>query len=209
MCCVFNFAASSNKTPTMAEPLGLVASIIAVAGLAEAVIKFAKTTRSIARELKTVRHDLAHSVSRVGFSATITSGAQKALLRYCEEHKASDQSALLDCYERQNVLEHLNMESLLMRAQVRQLRRKMYSLAETRLTLFVTLKWRYSLKGEIDKFHDQMLFVQVHLELMLSSIRLEMELNREQKNEIEMQVIFLSRSHCVHLATWLIDPMSQ
>lgn len=170
----------------MAEAVGLAASIIAIAGLADAVIQFVRTTRAIARDLKTVRGDLTHSVDRVGFTAATIINAQKTLGDYHNKYKATGQSKLIDMIESRDASEYLRRESMFMRDQLWQLRSEISSLLRTRWTVWITWKWRHSLKKGIEDFCGQMLYIQINLSLVLDSVRLEMELNRDDRNEVEM-----------------------
>lgn len=174
----------------MAEAIGLLASIIAVAGLAKTALRVVKEIQSIARDLETVRDDLVHSISRVGFSAATIISARRTLLRYYEKHKTSEHSIFIEIVETQRALDYLEHQSSYMRNQLDQIKFEIYSLLG-RWRMLVTLKRRYSLKKEIDAFQLEMSFVQVNLTLVLNSVRLEMKLNEGARDEIEMQVRFL------------------
>lgn len=173
-------------TSTMAEAVGLMASIIAVAGLADKVIHFVHITKKYARDLKTVRSDLTHSVEGVGFLAATMHTAQKTLDDYCKRQTAADRSALIDLLDSQDASKYLRRESSLMRKQLGQLKSEITSLLETRWTIWVTWKWRHSLKKDIEDFRVQMHFMQTNLSVILECVRLEMALRRKDRDLIEM-----------------------
>lgn len=175
----------------MAEVVGLVASAIAIAGLAKPVIKFVKKTKSIARDAKSIRDDLTHCLSRVGFSAASINIAQDTLLRHCEKqnhYNSSDKSALIDLFQEKDASEHLRKQALLMRREFRHLKDEMFALLNMRWAFFVAWKWSHSLKEELNGFQEKLLYIQISLILILECVRLEIELRRKDRDEVEMQV---------------------
>lgn len=170
----------------MAEVVGLMASIIALAGLAEVSFKTVKTIKSIAEDLKTVREDLTDSISRVGWSADIINVAQKTLQAYCERQKSTNQSHVIRFIESKEASRYLEKESLSIRKQLRQFRREIRSLLDLRLTLLVTLRWRHSLKQQLESFQKQMQLVQSGLTTILVSVQLEVAMQRYDRDELEM-----------------------
>lgn len=176
----------SGQTLTMAEAVGLAASIIAVGGVATAALNFVKEVKSFARDLKSVREELRHSVGRIGFTARNINNAQNTLLRYCKDKRTTSQSAVINYIETQNASTFLSTESSWIKSHVRQLLYKIESLLSIPFTLWVNWKWRHSLRSGIDALQSSMLFMQSNLNLILNTIQLELALRRTDKDEIDM-----------------------
>lgn len=170
----------------MAEVVGLMASVIAVAGLAETVLEFVKNAKSWTRDLKTVRDDLSRSIRHISFAAGTIDIAQDILLKYCSNRDIADQSAVIHFMETKIASDYLEIESSLIEDHVDWLEHKIRSLLDMRWTLMVTWKWRISLRDEIEALRDDMLFMQTNLSIVLDCVKLEMEMKREDKNEVEM-----------------------
>lgn len=170
----------------MAEAIGLVASIIAVAGLAKSVIQFDRYVSHITRDMKTVQGDILRSVSRISFFAKTINGVQKILYGYCERQKTTNRSAFLDLIESQDASEYLERESSAMQDQLQQIKGEISSLLGMRWKFLVTLRWRHFLEKDVKVFQDQMLYIQVSLTLIMQSVRLEMELKKKDRDELEM-----------------------
>lgn len=165
----------------MAEAIGLAASIIAVAGLAETAITFVKKTNRIAKDLKTVREQLRRAVGDVDISARAIRMAHGTLLAYCKNKDASKAIEYLDSH----ASSYMETRSLYIEQHVKRLQDEMYSLRH-RWTALVTWKWVISLRDEIEALRNQIMFLQHALGLMLTSVILEVILQRDSKNEIEM-----------------------
>lgn len=170
----------------MAEAVGLAASIIAVGGLATAALNFVKDVKSFARDLKTVREELNHSVGRIGFAAGNINVVQETLLQYCEDRDTTSQSAVINYIETEKASTYLSTESSRIEYHVRQLLSEIESLLSIPFTLWANWKWRHSLRSGIDALQSSMLFMQSNLSLILNTIQLELALRRVDKNEVEM-----------------------
>lgn len=168
----------------MAEVVGLVASIIAIASLAEVAIKTVKKMKSIADELETVREDLTSAVFHVRFSAVAIDAAQRTLQSYCNKQKGTDRSKVIDLIESKGP-SGFGRESRSMQKQLQQLKRAVRSLRDI-WTPLVAWKWRHSLKKQMEAFQIKMQVVQFSLGLILNSVLLESATTRRDRDEILM-----------------------
>lgn len=170
----------------MAEVVGLMSSIIAVAGLAKTVLVFVKNANSWARDLKTVRDELCRSIRHVGFAANTIRIAQHTLRGYCGSRDITDQSTVIHFLEAASAAEYVETECSAIGDHVESLENKIYSLLDIRWTPIVTLKWRISVRDEIEDLRNKMLSIQTSLSLVLNCINLEVGMKRGIKNEVEM-----------------------
>lgn len=166
------------------DPFSFTASLVAVAAVPKTIYCLAKTARSIVRDFKTVGEELPWAVEQVTQSATIIDTAQGTLQMYCESREASG-SKVISYIEEKRVAGYLQRQSLHIENHVQQLNEKMASLLGG-LAIWVVLRWRYSLKGELEKLLVQMQFIQHNLTLLLGTIQLEWALRRGKSDEIEM-----------------------
>lgn len=168
------------------DPLSFTASIIAVAGLANTVIKFATNVESFAHDLKTVREELRRAVSHVDFSARLLQTAQRTLKRYCRTNRDEGRSSeVIDFIEDRHVSVYIEEQSQHIEGHVQRLDEQMDSLKD-KVTLFVTWKWRHSLRDKLEELRVQMQFIQVSFTLLLNTVQLEHAMGREQTDEIYM-----------------------
>lgn len=171
----------------MAEAVGLMASIVAVAGLAKTVLNFVDNTKQLARDLKTVREELLRSVRQVGNSAKTIHLAQDTLSKYCKKMQATGQSEVISYVEKNETIYNcFEEESYWIKKDVYSLEDEIFSLLDIRLTIRVTWKWRGSLKDKIEAIRTDMDFLQTSLGLVLNCVQLNVEMRRADRNEIEM-----------------------
>lgn len=170
----------------MAEVVGLMASVIAVAGLADNVLKFVKNARSWARDLKTVRDELCHSIHDVGFAANNISIAQSTLRSYCSSRDIADQSAVINFMQIETASGYVKTKCSSIKDHVEWLESKIHSLLDISWTPIVTWKWRISLKDEVEALRSAMYFILANLNLVLNCIHLEMAMKRDNQSLIEM-----------------------
>lgn len=170
----------------MAEAVGLAASIIAVAGVATAVLELVAEVKSFARDYKTVRKDLNLSVGHLSFTAGTINVAQETLLRYCKDTNTVGQSAVINFIEDKKACDYLRTASSRLEHHVWQLHSEIESLLSIPFTLWVNWRWRRSLRSGIEALRSSMMFMQQNLALLVDIIQLELALGRKDKNEIEM-----------------------
>lgn len=168
----------------MVEPVGLAASIVALAGLAATVIEFVENVQDIAHDFKTVRTELCRAVGHVDFSARTIDTAQSTLHQYCQNRIASG-SKVIDFIEDKRVSKYMKEESRHIKEHVQRLDERVVSLQD-RLTIWVTWKWRQSLKEEFEELRVQMQFIQASFAVLLGTVQLEFAMKREQTDEIMM-----------------------
>lgn len=168
----------------MAEVVGLAASIVALAGLAQTVIDFAANLKSFAHDFQTVRTELRRAVDDVDFSARTINTAQRTLHQHCKIRDA-EESKVIDFIEDKHVTDYMRGQSRHIKGHVLRLDEKMESLQDS-LTFWVTWKWRYSLKEDFEELRVQMQFIQVNFSLLLGTVQLEHAMRREEVDEIYM-----------------------
>lgn len=170
----------------MAEIVGLIASIAALAGVAKTAVRFVKEVKSIARDLKTVRDELGVSVDQIDYTARGIHIAQKILRRYCEDRGTAERSEVIGFIRSRRATRYLKNQSDSIQDQIQRLGVEISNLLRWRLTMVVTWKWRSSLRNAIEVLQNRLHLIESHLSLLLNSVLVEIALNREDKDEMEM-----------------------
>lgn len=168
----------------MAEVVGLLASIAALAHLANKAIKFSKKAKSILHDFKTVREDLCRAIGHVDNSARIINIAKSTMDKYCHSQSASE-SQVIDYVEDENVSKYWQGESQHIERHMRRLDGRLESLQD-RHRFWIFLKWWHSLRNELDDLRIEMQHIQASLTLVLTTIQLEHAMKRGKRDEIEM-----------------------
>lgn len=176
----------------MAEAVGLMASIIAIAGLADTVLKFVKETRNVVKDLRTLTVETERSIGRVNLAAGSINTAQTILSKYCAGGTAS-QSDVIQFIEDHSTATFLESESEYLRRHVEELKPGVQALRK-RWVPVATILWRYFIKEQMEDLTDNMEFIQRNLTALLGCVHLEIALKREERNKTEMQVELFARA---------------
>lgn len=176
----------------MAEAVGLAASIVALAGLAHTVLKFVGETQNVVRGMGNLGEDTKRSMHRIYFAAGTIDTAQSTLSKYCAAGGTASQSQVIHFIEDHWTATFLESESKYLGQHVDKLREGVYAL-ERRWAPVATMLWRYFIKGQVEDLRDDMQFIQVSLDVLLSCVQLEIALNRRERDEAEMQVELFPR----------------
>lgn len=177
---------------SMAEAVGLAASIVALAGLAHTVLNFVGETQNIVRGMGNLGKETGRSMHHIYFAAGTIDTAQSTLSRYCAAGGIASQSQVIQFIEDKGTAAFLESESKYLGQHVDKLREGVYAL-EKRWAPVATILWRYFIKGQVEDLRDDMQFIQVDLGVLLSCVQLEKALNRRDRDEAEMQVKFFPR----------------
>lgn len=175
----------------MAEAVGLAASIVALAGLAHTVLKFVGETQNIVRGMGNLGKETGRSINHISFAAGTIDTAQRTLSRYCAPGGIASQSQVVHFIEDHWTPAFLESESKYLGQHVDKLREGVSALRK-RWAPVATMLWRYFIKGQVEDLRDDMQFLQVGLDVLLSCIQLEIALNRPERDEVEMQVELFS-----------------
>lgn len=128
------------------DPIGLTASLIAIAGLAKHAIRLGIT---LSKDAKFVHTDVYDASCRIRLIAATIDTARATLEKYNKQCKPADRSEMIDLLGEGGAYKRLKSESLSIRGKFRQLKYEVEPLLKTGWTLVIALKWRYSWK---DKF---------------------------------------------------------
>lgn len=171
----------------MAEAMGLVASIIAIAGLADTVLKFVGETRYVVKDMRSLAGETKRSIGRIHFAAGTINTAQATLSTYCAAGGITSQSHVIQFIEDNAAATFLKSESKHLSLHVNKLKEAVYALRK-RWVPMAAMFWRYIIKDQIEDLREDMEFIQVNLTLLLCCVQLEIALKREKRDEAEMQV---------------------
>lgn len=172
----------------MAEAVGLAASIVALAGLAGSVAKFVWDVR----KLGSLGREKERSIHRISFAAGTIDTAQNTLSKYCAEGGLASQSPVIQFIEDRGTATFLESESKYLDDHVNKLREGVYAF-QNRWLLVATFLWRYFIKEQVQDLLDEMSYIQVGLNVLLSCVQLAIALNRPERDEAEMQVELFPR----------------
>lgn len=186
----------------MAEAVGLGASIVALAGLAHAVLKFAGETKRIVESARKLDRETDRSINHIYLAAGTIDVAQSTLSTYCKSEKAS-RSQVIRFIEDRKAAAVLELESNYLRDHIRQLRRAVHALRQ-RWFLVAAVIWHYFIKEQIEDLRDEMESIQNTLQLLLFSVQLETALEREERHDAEMQVELFPQAHLLTRLTKLV-----
>lgn len=181
-----------SRQDLMAEAVGLVASIIAIAGLADNVLKFVGETRHFVRDVRSLTGETERSVRRIHFAAGTINTAQTTLSTYCAAGGITSQSHVIQFIEDNATASFLESESRYLSVHVNKLKEGVYALRK-RWVPVAAMYWRYFVKDQVEDLREDMEFIQVNLTLLLCCVQLEIALKREKRDEAEMQVELLAR----------------
>lgn len=176
----------------MAEAVGLVASIIAIAGLADTVLKFVGETRYVVQDMRSLAGETERSIGRIHFAALTIDTAQTTLSTYCGAGGITSQSHVIQFIEDNAAATFLKSESKYLGLHVNKLKEGVCALRK-RWVPVAAIFWRYFIKDQIEDLREDMQFIQVNLTLLLSCVQLEIALKREKRDEAEMQVGLFAR----------------
>lgn len=171
----------------MAEAVGLAASIVALAGLAHTVLKFVGEAQDIMRGMGNLGEESRRSMRHIYFAADTIDTAQSTLSKYCPAGGIGPQSQVIQFIEGHRTAALLESESDYLSQHVDKLREGVNGL-QKRWAPVAAMLWRYFLKGQVKDLRDDMQFIQVNLDVLLSCVLLEKALNRMERDEVEMQV---------------------
>lgn len=180
---------------SMAEAVGLAASLVALAGLAHTGLKFVRETRRLVRGVKRLDKETNRSINHIYLAANTINVAQSTLARYCESGLAS-RSKVIRFIEDKEAVTVLESESEYLRDHVEEVKKAVYALPQ-RWVLMAAVIWHWVIKEQIDDLRDDMEFIQVTLQLLLFSVQLEKALEREERPEADMQVELFPREDLV------------
>lgn len=170
----------------MAEAVGLAASIVALAGLAHAALKFVLEMKHIVRGVRKLDKETDRSINHIYLAAGTIDVAQSTLSTYCKSGLAS-QSQVIQFIEDKEAATVLESESEYLRDHIKELKRGVYAMRQ-RWVFVATVIWHYVIKEQIGDLRDEMEFIQVTLQLLLFSVQLETALGREERHKADMQV---------------------
>lgn len=175
---------------SMAEAVGLAASIIAIAGLAETVLKFVGETRHIVKDMRNLSEEMRRSMDRIHFAAGTIDTAQTTLSEYSTASPTATQLHVIQFIDHNDTTSFLKSESEYLGLHVNKLRQWIHALRNQRwLRLPVaTMLWRYFIKEQIQDLRDDMQFIQINLTTLVGVVQLEVALKRPERHEAEMQV---------------------
>lgn len=176
----------------MAEAVGLAASIVALAGLAHAVLKFVGETEDIVRGMGSLGEHTERSMNHIYLAAGTIDTAQSTLSKYCTAGGTASQSHVIQFIEDHRTATFLGSESKYLSHHVDKLREGVTAL-QSRWAPVATMLWRYFIRGQVKDLRDDMQFIQVDLNVLLSCVQLEKALERQERDEAEMQVELFSR----------------
>lgn len=176
----------------MAEAVGLVASIIAIAGLADTVLKFVGETRYVVKDMRSLAGETERSIGRIHFAAGTINTAQTTLSTYCGAGGITSKSHVIQFIEDNAATTFLKSESKHLTLHVNKLKEGVYALRK-RWVPVAAMFWRYFIKDQIEDLREDMEFIPVNLTLLLCCVQLEIALKREKRDEAEMQVAFFAR----------------
>lgn len=177
----------------MAEAVGLVASIIAIAGLADNVLKFVRETRYVVRGMRNLAGETERPIGRIQFAAGTIKAAQKTLSTYCAAGGRTSQSHVIQFIEENAASTFLKSESEYLNLHVNKLKRGVSAL-RNRWVLFAALSWHYCIKDHLEDLRDNMEFIRVNLTLLVCCVHLDIALKREERDEAQMQVQLFARA---------------
>lgn len=169
----------------MAEAVGLAASIVAIAGLAQTVLKFVDEARHVVRGMGNLGKETKRSMHRINFAAGTIDTAQETLSRYCAAGERAAQSHVIQFIEDHSSANFLKSESEYLSLHVGRLREGVFALRQQWIP-WATILWRYCIKGQVEDLREDMEFIQRSLTLLLGCVQLEIALHREKKDEAEM-----------------------
>lgn len=169
----------------MAETVGLAASIVALAGLAHTVLRFVGETQDIVRSMGSLGKQTERSIHHIYLAAGTIDTAQSTLSRYCTASGTASQSHVIKFIADHRTATFLESESKYLNHHVDKLREGVSAL-QKRWAPVATMLWRYFIKGQVKDLRDDMQFIQVDLDVLLSCVQLEIALKRHERDEAEM-----------------------
>jgi len=163
----------------MAEAVGLIASIIAIGGVADKAYRVSKDIRRLARDLSSAQADIKKFATEIKDFSLVISYANLSLHEYSK--KTSAESKVLESIQHQKLFDRILAASDRVIDHIYQIWPGLESLEST-IPLFERFKWIMR-RAEVAALHPKMESVKTSLQLIVSVVTLESVLKQGESRE--------------------------